>query len=268
MRYFLLAFFLLTVLTVGIAGFRGSMSRRPPIEVFPDMDRQPKIRPQTASRFFTDQLSSRLPVPGTIARSKPYQNLAATNDPEAIYPYQESPITTGHLANSTNWIENNPFKVSAVFLARGQQRFQIYCLPCHGALGDGKGITTKYGMAPVANFHDPRIVRMADGEIFNTITYGSKSQLMGPYGPLIGVQDRWAIISYLRALQLARLGAMDDVPVSLRSRVRTTAPPAGGTNAPAGGTNAPAGGANAAPAGATNAPAAKTATNAPAPPKK
>lgn len=244
MRFVLLAFVLLLVLIAGTAGLRGRISRRPPIEVFPDMDRQGKIRPQTSSRFFPNQLSSRLPVPGTISRGKPFQNLASTNESDGLYPYQESPVTTGRIANSTNWVESNPFKISAVSLLRGRQRFQIYCAPCHGTLGDGKGITTKYGMAPVANLHDARIVRMADGELFNTITHGSRSQLMGPYGPLIAVQDRWMIISYLRALQLTRLGSVEDVPAAMRNSLRTSAPAGGATNAPS--TNAPA--TNAAPA--------------------
>ena len=90
--------------------------------------------------------------------------------------------------------------------------------PCHGAQGDGNGITKKYGMAVVANLHDKRIVELTDGEIFNTITYGKG--LMGPYGPNVTVEDRWAIIAYLRALQLSQLGTVDDVPEQMRSTLK------------------------------------------------
>jgi len=78
------------------------------------------------------------------------------------------------------------------------------------AQGDGKGITTKYGMVVIANLHDPRIVKMADGEIFQTISQGKN--LMQGYAANITQKDRWAIIAYVRALQLSRLGSLDDVP--------------------------------------------------------
>jgi mono/diheme cytochrome c family protein len=96
-------------------------------------------------------------------------------------------------------------------LQRGHERFDIYCAPCHGRLGDGNGITKKLGVMPaVANLHDQRIVVMTDGEIFNTITHGKST--MAAYGPLMPAQDRWAVIAYLRALQLSQLGSVDDLP--------------------------------------------------------
>jgi mono/diheme cytochrome c family protein len=223
MRYFLLVFLLLCLAGVSIAGFRGSRSRRPPIEVFPDMDRQPKLRPQTHNNFFPDQLSSRLPVAGTIARGA---------------PYQDSPLNTGRVPGTTNYVQTVPLPITEKLMARGQDRFQIYCVPCHGPAGDGKGITTKYGMSVIADLHDTKtrkVVQMADGEIFNTITYGKN--LMLPYGAIIPIEDRWAIIVYLRALQRSRLAYLDDVPETVRGMFP---PPPPMTNAPAGGTNAPA----------------------------
>jgi mono/diheme cytochrome c family protein len=104
-------------------------------------------------------------------------------------------------------------------MARGQQRFQINCSPCHGGIGDGNGITKKIGaMAIVANLHDQRIVQMADGELFFIITNGRNN--MGAYGANVTVEDRWAIVAYLRALQLARLGTLDDVPQELRATLK------------------------------------------------
>ena len=114
------------------------------------------------------------------------------------------------MTGSTNWIEISPVEITEAFMERGHQRYDIHCTPCHGAAGDGKGITSKYGMVAVANFHDARLVSMTDGEIFNTITNGKN--LMGPYGANIKIEDRWAIIAYLRALQRSRLSTMDDVP--------------------------------------------------------
>ena len=114
------------------------------------------------------------------------------------------------MTGSTNWIEISPVEITEALMERGHQRYDIHCTPCHGAAGDGKGITSKYGMVAVANFHDARLVSMTDGEISNTITNGKN--LMGPYGANIKIEDRWAIIAYLRALQRSRLSTMDDVP--------------------------------------------------------
>jgi mono/diheme cytochrome c family protein len=194
MRYFLLVFLIAVALVVGIAGSRGKLSRKPPIEVFPDMDRQPKIRPQTPSAFFADGRASRLPVEGTVARGA---------------HFLDAPINTGMVTGTTNFIPTSPVKVTPQLMARGQQRYQIYCAPCHSPVGDGNGITKSFGMAVVANLHDPRIVQMSDGEIFHVITHGRN--LMGPYASQVEIEDRWAIIAYVRALQLAALGSQEDL---------------------------------------------------------
>ena len=191
---------------VGIAGFRGGLSRQPPIEVFPDMNRQLKLRPQEPNPFFPNGVSSQLPPSGTIARSEPMQTI---NGP--VYPFEDAPVNTGRVTGTTNFVETNPLPVTDELLQRGHERFDIYCAPCHGRLGDGNGITKKLGVMPaVANLHDQRIVVMTDGEIFNTITHGKST--MAAYGPLMPAQDRWAVIAYLRALQLSQLGSVDDLP--------------------------------------------------------
>jgi mono/diheme cytochrome c family protein len=178
------------------------------------MEWQLKLRPQKENGFFTNGLSSQLPVPGTIARSTPIQTAAGP-----VYPYEDAPVNTGKITGTTNFVENNPLPITAEFLKRGQQRFQINCSPCHGQTAEGKGITQKIGaMAVVANLHDKRMVEMADGELFYVITNGRN--LMGAYGPNVTVEDRWAIIAYLRALQLARLGTIDDVPQQERDKLR------------------------------------------------
>jgi mono/diheme cytochrome c family protein len=190
------------VLVMAVAGKRGSISRREPIEIFPDMNRQPKLRPQNTDAFFDDGRSSRPPIPGTIAQGDHYEDV---------------PMNTGRIPGTTNFIDVIPVEVTAKLMARGEQRFNINCSPCHGALGDGKGITSKYGMIP-ANLHDKRIVELKDGEVFNTITYGKG--LMGPYGPNVTVEDRWAVIAYVRALQLSQLGTVADVPEQMRSTLK------------------------------------------------
>ena len=200
MRYFLIGFALVCALVVGFAGFRGQTSRKPGIEVFPDMDRQPKVRPQKPSAFFADGFSSRPPVEGTVARGS---------------HFIENEITTGLVPGTTNFVAVTPMAVDEKVMLRGKQRYEINCLPCHGAVGDGNGITKKFGMAVVANLHDQRIVEMGDGEMFHVITHGRN--LMGPYGPNVVVEDRWAIVAYVRALQLARLGSAQDLPEAQRA---------------------------------------------------
>ena len=214
MRYILLLLGLSVVLVMLIAGKRGDTSRKTPIYIFPDMKRQLKLRPQTANSFFANGLSSQLPPPGTIAQSKP-MNVGG----QEIYSFEDVPVNTGRVPGTTNFAELNPFPVTTGLLARGQKRFTIYCAPCHGQLGDGNGITKKIGaMAVVANLHDKIIVEQPDGAIFNTVSNGKNN--MGAYGPQIPVEDRWAIIAYLRALQLSRLGSVDDLTPELRANLK------------------------------------------------
>ncbi len=203
MRYVLLAFTLIVLLVVSIAGCRGSFSRRPPIELFPDMVRQPKVRPQTPDPVFADGRGSRLPVAGTVARGQ---------------PFEDTPYHTGRIPGTTNFVETLPVPVTAELLKRGQERYTIHCAVCHGAGGDGKGIIAKYQMAGMANFHDKRLVGLPDGDLFNTITYGKT--LMQPYGANVDIADRWAIVAYVRALERSRLASLEDVPEALRATLR------------------------------------------------
>lgn len=203
MRYVYLATFFVVVLTVGILGFRGSISSRPPLEVFPDMDRQPKLRPQDASTFFADGRADRpLPV-GVVARGSMRADAAV---------YQ------GRAAGG-DWVRGIPSAVTvdARFLQRGRERYSISCAPCHGALGDGNGITKAYGMGATPTFHDDRLRTMAEGEVYNTITNG-KGTMMG-YADKVVPEDRWAIVAYVRALQRAQHGSVADVPTAHKAEL-------------------------------------------------
>jgi mono/diheme cytochrome c family protein len=207
MKYFFAIWFLLVVVVLGVCGLRydhgGSMTRRPPVEIFPDMHRQAKLRPMESNYFFANGLSSRLPVTGTIARGS---------------AYEDTPVNTGFVPGTTNFVETIPVPVTEKLLARGRERFSISCLPCHGAQADGNGVTKKLGMAVVANLHDARIVKLADGEIFNVISNGRN--LMQGYGANVTVADRWAIIAYVRTLQLSHLGMTNDLPAEILSSLK------------------------------------------------
>jgi mono/diheme cytochrome c family protein len=169
---------------VAIAGFRGDFTKNTPIEIFPDMDRQPKYKSQTPSPFLPEGRVDRVPPYGSI----PFH--IQTDQPYLI---------TGKMGSM--WGTGIPVTVDQKLLARGQERYQINCQVCHGAAGAGNGITSQYGLVGAASYHADKYRTMADGEIFNTITHG-KGQ-MGPYHH-IEVKDRWAIIAYIRALQLSQ----------------------------------------------------------------
>ena len=109
-----------------------------------------------------------------------------------------------------------PFEITPLLMERGRERFTINCSPCHGDTAAGNGISSKFGLVAIANLNLERIRKMADGEIFNTITHG-KNTMLG-YGDRIQVRDRWAIIAYVRALQKSQGGAtINDVPAGERA---------------------------------------------------
>lgn len=231
MRYFYLAFALVCILVVVIAGPQGRHSVNRPLEFFPDMVRQSKVKAQSNSGFFGDGIGPRRPVEGAVplgyehpqADQAKQVNTAAVSGAEQPNPGPGHP-TIGNRPNgrytgapdyydtgkmNDQWGTGIPFEVTPEVMARGQERFTINCAVCHGNSGDGKGVTSKYNWPTIANYHDKRIVEMADGEIYNTITNG-KNTMMG-YGANISVEDRWAIVAYVRALQRAQNAKLDDV---------------------------------------------------------
>ena len=191
-RTFLALFGAAGLTVLAIAGFRGDFSQRTPIEIFPDMDHQPKYKSQTPASLFPEGRVDRVPPYGTI----PFH--VSTDQPYLI---------TGKMGNM--WGTGIPVTVDKNLLVRGKERYEINCQVCHGALGAGNGVTTQYGLVGVASIHLDKYREMADGEIFNTITHG-KGQ-MGPYHH-IQVEDRWAIIAYLRALQFSQNAPADLLP--------------------------------------------------------
>jgi mono/diheme cytochrome c family protein len=165
----------------------GVTTRDTPVEVFSDMRRQPKYKPQAASSFFADGRASRSAVPGTVA--------------------------VGQLREV-----QNPLPVDAALLARGQERFDIYCAVCHDRTGSGKGIIAlRTGWLPT-NLLDERARKMNDSELFDVATNGRRT--MPAYRFQVPERDRWAIIAYVRALQRAATGTLKDVPPELRPEVR------------------------------------------------
>jgi mono/diheme cytochrome c family protein len=165
---------------------RGCPSSRPPIHLNPSMDDQPKVLPQQASDFFYNGAAMRDPVPGTIA-------IGGLKE--------DTPFFTGKGADG-QFIAAIPHAIDAAGLERGRQRYTIYCQPCHDARGDGRGILFQRGNVPTATFHQEKVLKYSDGQIFDVITNGSG--LMGSYRWAITPADRWAIVAYVRDLQRRR----------------------------------------------------------------
>jgi mono/diheme cytochrome c family protein len=228
-RYFVLLLTLLVILVVSIAGLRGCKTKRPPIEIFPDMVRQPKVKAQVPSGFFADGRGSREPVAGTVPvgynppvkSSGAHQDIVSAPYEVVIFSGQQGYADTGKVG--TNWGTGLPFIATMATLERGRERYQIQCAVCHGATGSGNGIATKYGLVGVANLNQQRLRDMSDGEIYNTIANG-KNTMLG-YGAVIQVPDRWAIVAYMRALQRSQTTTINDVPTDQRASLnRTNAP--------------------------------------------
>jgi mono/diheme cytochrome c family protein len=207
MRHLYLITALSVVLIVSVLGFRGRTFTHPPMDVFPEwlfpgMKYQPKLTQQTESAFFADGRSDRVPPAHTVASSYGPAGQPLRSD-DFLY---QGKLADGSFARGFP----SAVTVNLKFIERGRDRFTIYCMPCHGAVGDGNGITKKYGMGATPTYHDDRIRKMAEGEIFNTITNG-KGQ-MNPYADKLLPVDRWAVIAYVRALQRAQTGSVADVP--------------------------------------------------------
>jgi mono/diheme cytochrome c family protein len=228
LRGFFLIFLLIGVAIVAVFGFRGQTTTGSPIEVFPDMVRQMKVRAQAPLAFFADGRGSRVPVAGTvpIGYEMPKANSDASPGAAPVPAEMNAQPHLGFSSGSdyyntgkmgTNWGTGFPLPVNGDLMERGKQRFNINCAICHGPAAAGNGMTKQYGLATVVSLQDQRIRDMADGEIFDTITHGKNTMLA--YGPNVSVTDRWAIIAYLRALQRSQNATQADVPPEHRAEM-------------------------------------------------
>ncbi|MHC4339246.1 MAG: c-type cytochrome [Planctomycetota bacterium] len=190
------------IIVVALLGPRGAPSQNRPLEIFKDMVDQPKFKAQSASRWFADGRAQRLPPPGTVA----WGASALQADPA---------FAADVTANYT--LARNPRPIDRPLLERGQQLFTIYCAVCHGATGEGNGITTRYKMVNPPSYHTDRLREVPDGEVFKTITEGKGK--MGPYGDRVRPDDRWAAVAYVRALQRAFHARIEDVPEERRKEL-------------------------------------------------
>ncbi len=161
---------------------------------------QPKYIPLRQSTFFGDNRSARLPINGTVAR-----------DQYSGDPY----LVTGK--NGKQDGDRMPYPVTMQVLQRGQQRYNIYCAPCHSRVGDGNGMIAQRGYRQPPSLHDDRLRQAVLGHFFDVMTNGYGA--MPDYASQINPTDRWAIAAYIRALQLSQHGSIEDVPEESRGAI-------------------------------------------------
>ena len=227
LRYFFIGLGLFLVGLFAVAGFRGQKSTKPPIEIFPDMDHQPKVKSQVPSGFFSDNRGNRLPVAGTVpigyeapqSKDNPFPDEGKYN--AVRFSAGTDYLNTGRFGNQ--WGTGIPVPVTAELMQRGKERYQIFCAVCHGASGGGNGVAGQYGLVAIASYHQDRLRQMADGELYNTIVHG-KNTMLG-YGASIQLEDRWAIVAYIRALQIAQTATLNDVPADERTKLEALPQP-------------------------------------------
>jgi mono/diheme cytochrome c family protein len=233
-----------------LGGCRGDRSDNPPRQFFPDMDDSPKARPQAPGEFFPDGRAMRPGVPGTVpfgrweaapgieaaaASAGPtWQAMLAAERQELLK--DDAPAFTGIGSTGPDgkpqYLRTIPMPVDEALLARGQERYNIYCAACHGLLGRGEGMVgQRWTGRTVANFHDPKYSdpdepdqKSADGFIFHTAMTGvwdpSGAQKMPPYSHALSERDAWAIVAHIRVLQEQQRGRLADVPEPRRTQLQ------------------------------------------------
>ena len=166
-----------------------------------DMHDQPKYEPLEASTFFPDGRASRPLVPGTVARGQ---------------LREDTHLYEGKIAGKP--AETFPFPIDLKTLERGQQRYNIYCSPCHDRVGNGDGMVVRRGFRRPPSYHIERLRQSPPGYLYDVITNGFGA--MQDYAAQIPVRDRWAIVAYVRALQLSQNARLNDVPETERQNLR------------------------------------------------
>jgi len=180
---------------------RGTPTEKTPVHLNPNMDDQEKYQAQEQSGFFANKSAMRMPVEGTVARGQ----LRAD---DAYY--------FGKDANG-NLLKSLPVKMTNKLLQRGRERYNIYCSPCHDQTGAGNGIVIQKGFMIPPSFHLDRIREMPAGHYFTVISNGIRN--MPSYKHQVPVGDRWAIVAYIRALQLSQNASINDLPEEKRKEL-------------------------------------------------
>jgi mono/diheme cytochrome c family protein len=180
-------------LLAGLAGAAGCDNRA-------DMYAGGHLKPYGPTAFFGDDSSARPPVPGTV----PWHSF-----------HGEDPVYTGMAGGRA--VLRSPVPFTPEVVARGRERFLAFCSPCHGADGYGQGMIVRRGYPTPPSYHQPRLIAAPDGHFFDVMTNGFGR--MASYADQVPPGDRWAIVAYIRALQLSQHAAVDDLPAADRNRL-------------------------------------------------
>ncbi len=196
---------IISFLTLGL-GCRGYRSEKPPIHLNPNMDFQAKIKAQWLPLD---------PPFGTIPWGD--QSIQEEDPGRARFLKSDSGFYFGKTQNG-QWLSRVPVEVTKTVVLRGQERFNIYCAVCHDRAGTGKGPVIERGFTPAPDYADERILKLRDGEIFNIITNGIRN--MPAYQYQIREEDRWAIVTYVRALQKMRTAKKNELPIFITAQLK------------------------------------------------
>lgn len=206
-----------------------------------DMQDQPKMKPFRSTSFFRDGISSRPPVAGTVPRGylradqefftgKKSNAQATTSKPTATASPLASGVAGAGAAQGApaypDDVEIFPLPITQEIVQRGKERYEIFCSVCHGMTGNGDGMIVRRGFRRAASFHDDRLRQAPVGHYFDAITNGWGA--MPSYAVQIPAQDRWAIVAYIRALQLSQQNLRSDPAQSQSPADQPTTPAAGG----------------------------------------
>ncbi|MEM8835572.1 MAG: cytochrome c [Planctomycetota bacterium] len=246
----------LACLTLVGVGCRGEFSEAPPRQFLPDLDDQPKYKPQGTSEFFAEFTddeghrygrNQRLPVTGTVAYGKhtsPLSTIAGVDFGERSSILQDDDrVYLGKNADGS-WVERIPASVASTeeefarLFDMGRENYNIYCMPCHSATGDGLGLVGTRWAYPVPSYHQDQYrfggEKGQDGYLFHVIRNGvanvggSYELKMPGYARKVSHEESWAIVYYMRALQRNQAGSLDDLPQRQRDELNRRAGNAGG----------------------------------------
>jgi mono/diheme cytochrome c family protein len=177
-----------------------------------DMHDQPKYSPLEKSAFFNDGRASRQPVEGTVARGQ------LRLDDHLYTGRLPQPAGT---EGAADYVTTFPFEIDEAAMDRGEQRYNVFCSPCHDQVGYGNGMVVRRGFRRASSFHDERLQEAPVGYFYDVISNGFGA--MSSYASQIPVEDRWKIIAYVRALQLSQDATLQDVPAAERKQMADAA---------------------------------------------
>jgi hypothetical protein len=215
MRTFLTIYVLVIAVTVSILGFRGTLTEKEPFEVFSDMDRQAKYKPQAENGFYLNGQNDRLPPKMTMSRGNALEMKEVFAIDYTANSAAKELLLSGKDADG-EFSDVFPYPVDFELMQYGKESYNIYCMTCHGAAGDGNGVTKPYGIL-ATSYHDDRLRDAPDGYIYDVITNG-KGLMYGLKDRLYNKQ-RWGIVLYLRALQRSQSASLETLSTTEKSEL-------------------------------------------------